>query len=367
MSKEQIADVAFLYDENNSDAADVSFTLRLNESASGDWYGFADGGATQLFIDNVANAPTGGFDNDWVYWTFTYDSNGDGSQDTETALILGQGSQTISILGGAAQLTYNPQTGAYSITLVDLSAYSSTPVNTSIMVQAWVDVNEGSGTPSWRLFNDTANISLTLTCFTPGTMIACPDGARPVEDLSSGDLVLTAEGDAKPIRWIGRTSLDAIDLAAAPSLLPICISKGALGEGMPDRDLVVSPQHRVLVSSKIAQRIFDSKDVLIPAKKLVGYPGIDVVDTCEAVDYLHVLLDEHSVLISNGAPSESLFWGEQVDRELWQASYDEAVRLFPELLDPGFEMRPARPFAANRNKVANLIRRSLKNDVPLMQ
>src|SRR5690606_32364085 len=100
-----------------------------------------------------------------------------------------------------------------------------------------------------------------ITCFTLGTLIETNEGNKPVEELQPGDLIATMDNGYQPIRWIGHTTRDAIDLAQNPKLKPIRIAAGALGNGLPERDLTVSRQHRVLVRSKIAQRMFGAEEV----------------------------------------------------------------------------------------------------------
>lgn len=124
--------------------------------------------------------------------------------------------------------------------------------------------------------NDLTFDNTNVACFCKGTLIETRRGAVPIEDLDAGDYVLTRGGEYHPIRWIGHSSFDQIDLAAKPGLRPVRIAKGALGADLPERDLLVSPQHRVLVRSVIAQRMFDTPEVLVSAKKLLPLDGVEV-------------------------------------------------------------------------------------------
>ncbi|MDN3710695.1 Hint domain-containing protein [Paracoccus cavernae] len=99
---------------------------------------------------------------------------------------------------------------------------------------------------------DTANTS--VTCFTDDSMILTSHGVVRAADLALGDLVMTRDHGPRPIRWIGRRPVSAAELAAHQHLRPVRIAAGALGPGLPDADLVVSQQHRILVRSKIALR-----------------------------------------------------------------------------------------------------------------
>ncbi|WP_439143571.1 Hint domain-containing protein [Planktotalea sp.] len=143
-------------------------------------------------------------------------------------------------------------------------------------------------------------------CFTAGTKIEVAHGETVnVEDLAQGDMVMTADHGLQPVRWIGTKTIAAAHLAAQGNLRPIRISAGALGDDLPERDLLVSPQHRMLVRSWIAQRMFDENEVLVAAKHLLALDGIDVADDVHEVTYVHFLCDTHEVVFANGALSES--------------------------------------------------------------
>nr|AIA91314.1 CAZy families GT4 protein [uncultured Gluconobacter sp.] len=99
---------------------------------------------------------------------------------------------------------------------------------------------------------------------------------KRIEDLRVGDLVLTKDDGPQPLRWISSRHVSAEMLAAHPNMRPIRIRAGALGEGLPLRDLIVSPQHRMLVRSKVAERMFGEEEVLVAAKHLLELDGVDV-------------------------------------------------------------------------------------------
>lgn len=172
------------------------------------------------------------------------------------------------------------------------------------------------------------DISL-MVCLTAGTMIETPDGPRAIEALVAGDMVQTRAG-AKPIQWIGRRKITAAEMARNPKLCPVRIRRGALGPDLPNRDLLTSRQHRMLICSKIAKRMFDTQDALVSAIRLTELPGIDVVEDLEAVEYFHVLLEGHEILTANGAPTESLLAGPIALRALSEAAREEILTLFPE-------------------------------------
>ena len=205
-------------------------------------------------------------------------------------------------------------------------------------------------------------------CFTRGTMIRTPKGEVAIEALKKGDMVTTRDGGNAAIRWIGSRKLDSIDLAANPRLRPVRISAGALGDGLPTQDLTVSPQHRVLVSSAIAERMVGQRDVLVAAKQLVGAPGIAFDDGVETVEYFHFLLDAHRVVWSNGAPSESLYTGLEALKSLSAGARQEIFELFPELEAISEEFQPSwqpAAFLMPGRLARTMLDRHVKNAKPL--
>ncbi|MFE3835668.1 Hint domain-containing protein [Pseudogemmobacter sonorensis] len=175
------------------------------------------------------------------------------------------------------------------------------------------------------------DIEKVIPCFTPGAMIATDRGEIAVEDLTPGDRVLTRDNGYQEIRWVGRRDLSAADLAAAPQFAPVMIRAGALGVGLPERDLVVSPQHRMLFSGSRAELLFGEHEVLVPAVHLVGRPGIERLGAAQGATYLHLLFDRHEILRSNGAWSESFQPGAMVLAGMEEETRAELLALFPEL------------------------------------
>ncbi|WP_244936035.1 Hint domain-containing protein [Paracoccus siganidrum] len=187
-----------------------------------------------------------------------------------------------------------------------------------------------------------------VPCFTRGTLIETASGPVAVEDLKVGDLVRTRDNGLQPIRWIGSRKLGRAGLAAKPNLRPIRIRAGALGTGTPSADLLVSPQHRILVRSRIAQRMFSTAEVLVAAKQLLQLDGIEIADDLETVDYFHILFDRHEVVYSNGAETESLYTGPQALAGVGKAAREEIFALFPTLAETEDEPQAARLLPSGR-------------------
>ncbi|WP_235216093.1 Hint domain-containing protein [Ruegeria halocynthiae] len=205
-----------------------------------------------------------------------------------------------------------------------------------------------------------------VPCFAAGTLIETAQGPVCVEDLQVTDQILTYDNGYKPICWIGSRSLSRAELDAHPRLKPILIRADALGAGYPKQDLIVSPQHRILVSSAVAMRMFDCEDVLIPAKKLLSLDGVEVLqDTFDGIEYFHLLLDAHEIIWSNGAPTESLFIGPEALKAVSEEAQQEIKDLFPECFEPHFKAPSARYVPQKGKLMQKLVQRHQANHKPL--
>ena len=203
---------------------------------------------------------------------------------------------------------------------------------------------------------DFEEIENIIPCFTPGTRIATPRGEVAVEALRAGDRVITRDNGLQEVRWVGARALDAAEVTAAPHLCPVLIRAGALGRGLPERDMLVSPQHRVLLTSERAALYFGEREVLAAATHLTGMAGIDAMQPM-GVRYIHFMCDRHEVVLSDGAWTESFQPGEQVLDGMGAAARDEIVALFPALRDrAGIEAYQAARRALRRHEARLLVK-----------
>jgi len=168
-------------------------------------------------------------------------------------------------------------------------------------------------------------------------MVSTPTGLILVQDLRVGDRVMTRDHGLQELRWIGRKEMSHAALSADARFRPIRISKGALGDGMPMQDMLVSPNHRMLIAGPQLTVNFGEEEVLVAAKHLVGLPGVTMSgprDIC----YLHLLCDRHEVLLVDGTWTESFQPGDVALNGLASDQAGEVLALFPELKNPTLEL-----------------------------
>lgn len=177
----------------------------------------------------------------------------------------------------------------------------------------------------------TAEGSGGVICFTPGTRIDTPEGPRLIEDLREGDRVQTMDSGAQEIQWIGSRRMTGARLFAMPRLRPVRIATGALGVERPDQELLVSPEHRMLVQGAVAQDLFNVSEVLVAAKDLINGSTVRVDLQAREVTYIHLLLPRHEVLWANGVESESFHPANTALTSLADADRDRLMSRLPGL------------------------------------
>lgn len=205
-----------------------------------------------------------------------------------------------------------------------------------------------------------------IPCFTAGTQIRTPSGQVDVAKLRVGDMLQTADNGPQRIRWIGRRRLSEADLANDPKLRPVRILAQSLGNGLPERDLLVSRQHRMFVCSRIAERMFNTSEVLIAAIQLTALPGIFIDRRVQEVEYIHLLLDNHELLFAEGAQSESLYLGGEAKKALSEDGWREISAVFPELSCNSAVQNAARYIPKRRRQKQLMARHSKNSKAALM-
>jgi hypothetical protein len=162
-----------------------------------------------------------------------------------------------------------------------------------------------------------ANVDeLYVICFMAGTMIAVPEGEVPVETLKRGDRVLTVEGAARPVTWLGRQTVSS-RFADPLRSWPVRVKAGALAENVPARDLLVSSDHALFVDG-----------VLVHAGALVNDLSIvRETQVPESFVYYHVEIDDHALILAENVPAETFI--DNVDRRYFD-NWAEHEALYPE-------------------------------------
>ncbi len=168
-------------------------------------------------------------------------------------------------------------------------------------------------------FNEIENI----ICFTPGTRILTDRGERPIETLRPGDGIVTRDHGVQPLRWIGNSTVRG-EGRFAPIRIDPSVMPGAR------RALLVSPQHRILFEGYRAELLFGSDEVLVSAAHLEDGHTVRA-EPCNAVTYLHLMLDQHEVIYAEGAATESFHAGASGLTAISDAAREEMFTLFPEL------------------------------------
>lgn len=155
-----------------------------------------------------------------------------------------------------------------------------------------------------------------LSGFGPGVMVDTNEGPQPVEWLRPGDLVQTRDNGFQPLRWTGRSALGAKGTQA-----PVRIYAGALAGNTPEHDLILSPNHHVMVQSPEIELLFAENEVFVPVESMATEAEEGFEPSSPNYALCHLLFDRHEVVMAEGVWLESLY----VDRDtLWLFSEDEA-------------------------------------------
>lgn len=187
------------------------------------------------------------------------------------------------------------------------------PADTDLTVSGVVD--DGVSTPHIDLGGQ-------VVCFAAGTMIDTETGPQAVEDLTEGVMVMTRDAGLQPLRWVGQTRVPALG-----DLAPIVVSAGALGN---KEELVVSPQHGILINDWRAELFYGEPEVLVRAKDLLAHEGV-YRKPGGIVTYCHILFDAHQLVSTSAIWSESLYPGDMTLQSVNPMARAEILTLFPDL------------------------------------
>ena len=179
-------------------------------------------------------------------------------------------------------------------------------------------------------------------------------------------MLLTKDNGPQAIQWIWARKQSPAAIQSNPALNAIEIDKGALGNGLPHRTLSVLRHHRLLLTSKIAQRIYGKPDVLAAAKDLIALDGIGPAPTGRTIIYYHILMPRHEILFAEGAAAESLYLGKEALKAIEPTARKELQLIFGTGWDSFAKTtpEPAHQLAQGK-KLRELVIRHHKNSMPL--
>jgi hypothetical protein len=278
------------------------------------------------------------------------DANLDNSSLYNAEILLGDGttmSVTVLVIQADNGDVFISEDPAYPLDGLSIQSISLVSFNTS---QA-AGINSGA--------SNVKNAS--VVCFGPETMIDTPGGLCAVETLRVGDFVMTRDHGPQPILWI-RRRVYALD-GAQDGATPVQINAGALGANLPARDLVVSPQHRILLGGGEAFLPLFDCEVFAAAKSLTDLPGVRYLKGKSQITWTHFACAQHEVITANGCLSESLLLGQMVVNAVSAPERAALTNLFGAAPTPDAALNgpPARKCLSVRT-VKRQISRYLKGD-----
>lgn len=261
----------------------------------------------------------------------------------QTALVVSDDSVSIYPTGSETlDVLANDVSSGGTLTITHINGVAVVAGSTVMLNTGQVITLNADGTITIAGDGDTENVNFTYTasngsnsdagfvnvtsvpCFVAGTLIRTPDGEVAVETLEPGDLVVTRDEGPRPVRWVGSRTV-----AAEGDHAPIHISAGTFGD---HRDLMLSPQHRVLLRDALAELLFGEDEVLVAARDLLNDRSV-TRRSGGPVTYVHLMFDRHQVICSEGLETESYLPGPQTASQFEAPVVTEICRLFPQL-DP---------------------------------
>lgn len=260
-------------------------------------------------------------DNDWLDYDYVHYDLGSGSQTAriDAALVLN------------ATVTFYDQ----STLVTTIPVFQDTSGNVFMVIQDSKPELASQGIDSVTFTSVVSSDYTGITqdamddhdfvCLTAGARVETPVGPVRMDRLRRGDLVLTLDSGPQPIRWIGKRR-HRFEERPHPGQ-PIRIDKGAFGPGLPRRDLILSPNHRVLLKTEASHALHDPLGALAPAKALTRLPHVRRLTGRREITYFNLLLPRHEVIIADGIAVESLFPGPEVFASLDGIERSDWLRL----------------------------------------
>jgi Hint domain len=177
-----------------------------------------------------------------------------------------------------------------------------------------------------------------VPCFLRGTHVRTPQGERKIEELKIGDVVYTLSGESKPIKWIGREGFKKSSKSWPKDFVPVRISRFALDDRSPHRDLYLSRNHCIYIDG-----------ALVPAKYLVNGRSIArcAPEGADTMEYLHIEPFTHDVIYAEGATAET--FGSQLEAREHFDNFAEYYRLYPNEEETAQPSYPCAPLLGERN------------------
>lgn len=198
-----------------------------------------------------------------------------------------------------------------------------------------------------------------IPCFTPNVMLATKRGSVPAGQIQVGDLLQTADNGFQPVIWVGKRTLDRAELGQRPHLRPYCIRPDGILS--PERPMLLSPQHRLLVNRKTFEHDTQFSESFLSAKLLAEIDGTCKPLACEnqEVTYVHLMTEQHEVIYAEGIATETFWPGPEAVRGLSANDMRELFELFPDLV-PAFGLAGSYGRRRTRQVYGELARCSLK-------
>ncbi|MEM0976564.1 MAG: Hint domain-containing protein [Pseudomonadota bacterium] len=302
-------------------------------------YDLADNGSAtgtpstddQYFIQSDGAVDPAGSDGTFTRYIIGFDFSGD-------AIALNR-NDAVGLYNTATGETF----GLYTFDTGDTYTVSSAALNADgsgdpdpFAGQTAVTLDTTNGTQSLELQTDGSYLVISPPspysgpiCFGEGTRIETENGEIPIEELSVGDRVVTKDRGNQVIRWIGTRRIALTD-ANFDRLRPYVVAAGAFGDGVPNADLRLSPEHLILFDHALTEIMFSVSEALISAKSLGDHPKIKR-SSKNIVDYWHLSTGAHDLVRANGLWVETLYLGKEAWSRMTRPQKQEIVSIFPDV------------------------------------